>query len=31
VRKALQENPSWTLDPSVDASAPLERKELLSL
>ncbi len=31
VRKALQENPSWTLDPSVDASAPFERKELLTL
>lgn len=31
VRKALEANPSWTADPSVDATAPFDRQELLSL
>ncbi|MGZ0188792.1 MAG: ABC transporter substrate-binding protein, partial [Alphaproteobacteria bacterium] len=31
VRKALDANPSWTDDPSVDPEAPFERKEVLSL
>ncbi len=31
VRNALQANPSWTQDPSVNAAAPFERQELLAL
>jgi NitT/TauT family transport system substrate-binding protein len=31
VREALDANPSWTDDPSVDREAPFERKEVLSL
>lgn len=31
VRKALDANPSWTDDPSVDPSAPFKRQEILSL
>ena len=31
VRKALDANPDWTKDPSVDPQAPFERKEILSL
>lgn len=31
VRKALDANPSWTDDPSVDPSAPFKREEILSL